>query len=325
MTVLVTGGAGFIGAYVVRDLLAADRRVIIFDRAPADNALDLVIPGAADLAPVAVASGDICDRALLVDLCRRHDVDHIVHLASPLTKDVDEQPTAGIRDICVGTSTVFDVAAECGIRRVVWTSSVAVFGPRDCYPPGPLANDAAHRPANLYGNAKSTCEAVARHAAATGGVDSVGLRLSVVYGAGRLRGYMSYASHLVRQAALGGPVKILPGRQRLNWQYVEEVAATVLHVLDHPATGEGCTFNSHGITHTYREAGTILADLRPDIQVVIGDDVDPALAGVVDAYDDSDLNRRFDYTPHWALADGLRATLDTYERMVSDAPAAVWR
>jgi nucleoside-diphosphate-sugar epimerase len=323
MTVLVTGGAGFIGAYVVRALLASDRAVVVFDRMPADNALDLVPHGRE--APVAVVAGDICDGDLLRELCDRHDVDRIVHLASPLTKDVDEAPTSGLRDICVGTSTVFDVAAACSVRRVVWTSSVAVFGPSGGYPPGPLADDAPHRPTSLYGRAKSICEAVAEHATASGRVDTVGLRLSVVYGAGRLRGYMSYASHLVREAALGGPVTMRPGRQRLHWQYVDEVASTVSHVLDHPAPGGGRTFNCHGVTHTYGEAGAVLRRLRPDVDIVIGDELDPALADVVDDYDDSSLNRRFDYTPRWTFEGGLEATLETYERIVADDPAAARR
>jgi nucleoside-diphosphate-sugar epimerase len=323
MTILVTGGAGFIGAYVVRSLLASGHAVVVFDRAPADNALDLVPHG--DEAPIDVVAGDICDGELLGELCRRHGVDRIVHLASPLTKDVDAATTSGLRDICVGTSTVFDVAAACGVGRVVWTSSVAVFGPSDGYQPGPLADDAPHRPTSLYGRAKSICEAVAEHATATRGIDTVGLRLSVVYGAGRLRGYMSYASHLVRQAALGGPVTITPGQQRLHWQYVDEVASTVVHVLDHPSPGNGRTFNCHGVTHTYGDAGRVLRELRPDVDVVIGDELDPALVGVVDDYDDTALNRHFGYTPRWTFAAGLQATLETYERMVADDPAVARR
>ncbi len=261
MTVLVTGGAGFIGAYVVRSLLASGHAVVVFDRAPADNALDLVPHG--DEAPIDVVAGDICDGELLGELCRRHGVDRIVHLASPLTKDVDAATTSGLRDICVGTSTVFDVAAACGVGRVVWTSSVAVFGPERRLPARATRRRRPASTTSLYGRAKSICEAVAEHATATRGIDTVGLRLSVVYGAGRLRGYMSYASHLVRQAALGGPVTITPGRQRLHWQYVDEVAATVVHVLDHPSPGSGRTFNCHGVTHTYGDAGRVFASCGP--------------------------------------------------------------
>ena len=162
---------------------------------------------------------------------------------------------------------------------------------------------------------------MAQHATATSGIDTVGLRLSVVYGAGRLRGYMSYASHLVRQAALGGPVAITAGQQHLNWQYVEEVASTVVHVLEHESTGGGRTFNSHGVVNSYGDAGRVLARLRPALEIAIGDDLDPALNGVVTDYDDSELNRHFGYTPQWTFEDGLRATLENYEQMAADDPA----
>jgi nucleoside-diphosphate-sugar epimerase len=321
VTVLVTGGAGFIGAYVVRSLLSAGHDVVVFDRVPANNALDLVAPR--EVGPLAIEAGDIGDADRLRRVCSQHDVELVVHLASPLTKDVDEATTAGLRDICVGTSTVFDVAATCSVRRVVWTSSVAVFGPRDGYPPGPLADDAEHRPTSLYGRAKSICEAVAAHVTATRGLDTIGLRLSVVYGAGRLRGYMSYPSHLVRQAALGGPVRIAAGRQRLHWQYVEEVADTVAHVIGHPLAGDGRTFNCHGVASSFAEAGEVLHRLRPEISIIIGDDVDPALAGVADDYDDRALTTHFGYEPRWSLERGLQATLEGYERMAAEGSAAV--
>src|SRR5699024_10292982 len=137
----------------------------------------------------------------------------------------------GIRDICLGTAALFDAARAAGLRRVVWASSVAVFGPSSIYPPGPLADDAPHRPATVYGSCKSLCETLALRAHRVDGLDVVGLRLSVVYGAGRLRGYMSYPSHLLRAAAAGEAVHIPYGPQRLHWQHVEEVAAMIATAL----------------------------------------------------------------------------------------------
>ena len=133
----------------------------------------------------------------------------------------------GIRDICGGTATVFDAAHEAGLRRVVWASSVAVFGARGEYPPGrPRQTMLATDPLRLYGSCKSLCENLARRAFRRWSRRRRP-RLSVVYGAGRLRGYMSYPSHLMRRAALGEPVHIPWGRQRMHWQYVEEVADMV--------------------------------------------------------------------------------------------------
>ena len=63
--------------------------------------------------------------------------------------------------------------------------------------------------------------------------------------------------------------------------------------------------------------------MRPDISISIGDDLDPALAGVADEYDDRALTTTFGYEPRWSLERGLQATLEGYGRMVADGPAAV--
>ena len=313
-TVLVTGGAGFIGAYVTRKLIAEGLRVLVYDMQPRGNVLDLLVP---DRSPnddrLTVEAGEITDGWRLLELCRRHKIDAAVHLASPLTMDVVNNPMLGIRDICLGTQTLFAVAHEIGMRRVVWASSVAIFGPASYYPAGPLPDDAAHRPANLYGSCKSLCETLARRAVEIDKLDVVGLRLSVVYGAGRMRGYMSYPSHLMREAASEGQVNIKFGPQRLHWQYVEEVAAMAYTALVAPQIGDGRTFNAPGDCRSWAEAAEALRGARPDLLVSVGNEIDPALDGVVEDYDAGGFAERYGYHSRWPLEAGVRATLDTYD------------
>lgn len=223
----------------------------------------------------------------------------------------------GIRDICTGTATLFAVAREAKLRRVVWASSVAVFGPQSGYAPGALADDACHRPPNLYGSCKSLCENLARRADAVDGVDTVGLCLSVVYGAGRLRGYMSYPSHLMREAAAGGSVHVAYGPQRLHWQHVEEVAAMVATCLLADVPGNGRTFNGIGDSRTWREAAEAIRLARPALNVTVGEEYDPALTGTVEDYDASAFASRYGYALGWPLERGVRETLDTYARMAA--------
>jgi nucleoside-diphosphate-sugar epimerase len=312
-TILVTGGAGFIGAYVTRKLLAEGMRVLVYDVQPRGNVLDLLLPGRAQESNLIVEAGEITDGWRLLQLCRAHRVEAAVHLASPLTMDVVNNPMTGIRDICMGTQTLFFVAREIGMRRIVWASSVAIFGPAADYPPGPLPDDAVHRPANLYGSCKSLCETLARRAAGIDAIDVVGLRLSVVYGAGRMRGYMSYPSHLMREAVANGRVHIKFGPQRLHWQYVDEVAAMAVAALTSPNPGGGRTFNAPGDCRSWVEAAAALKQARPSLTITVGDDVDPALAGVVEDYDATGFFDQYGYRSLWPLQAGVRATLDTYD------------
>jgi UDP-glucose 4-epimerase len=312
-SVLVTGGAGFIGAYVVEALLAQGHPVVAYDLQPRGNVLDLLLP--AGTPGLVLEAGEITDGWRLLDICRRYRIGAAVHLASPLTKDVAANPITGIRDICSGTATVLAAAREATLRRVVWASSVAVFGPQGAYPPGPLSDDAFHRPASLYGSCKSLCETLAREAHVADGLDVTGLRLSVVYGAGRLRGYMSYPSHLMRDAASGTAVHVPYGAQRLHWQHVKEVAGAILSVLQSPRAGEGRTYNAPGDCRSWRDAAEIIRAARAGLDVTIGDEADPALADVVDDYDAGSLAGDYGYRLAWPLERGVAQTLAAYDAM----------
>lgn len=321
-TALVTGGAGFIGSYVSRRLVADGWRVLIYDAEATGNVLAMLMPGASRDPRIHVESGAITDGGRLRELCVAHDVEVAIHLASPLTQDVTARPAAGIADICLGTAAVFEAAHAAGVRRVVWASSVAVFGQRGDYPPGPLANDACHRPPTLYGSCKSLCETLARRAFETDGLDVVGLRLSVVYGAGRLRGYMSYPSHMLRQAAAGEAVHIPWGRQPLHWQYVEEVADLVAMLLVPGAGGGGRTYNAPGDCRTWSDFGAALSAAQPGLAVTIADGMDPVLADVVEDYDAGALAEACGYRMRWPLERAVPDALARYRDMVATARAA---
>jgi nucleoside-diphosphate-sugar epimerase len=315
-TILVTGGAGFIGAYVTRRLISEGFRVVVYDLHPRGNVLDLLMPGHAELenAPI-LEAGEVTDGFRLMALCRRYGVVSVVHLASPLTMDVVANPMAGIRDICLGTHAIFATAREARLRRVVWASSVAVFGPAADYAAGPLAEDTFHRPPNVYGSAKSLCETMARQMAETDGLDILGLRLSVVYGAGRLRGYMSYPSHLMREAAKADAVTVRYGDQRLHWQYVEEVASMVLAALRSDRRSPGDVYNAFGDCRSWRDVAAALQSLRPELAVEIRDEIDDALAGTVEDYQASGFTRDYGVVREWPLEAGIADTLRTYKAM----------
>lgn len=322
--VLVTGGAGFIGSYVVRDLLHAGARVIAYDLFPDGNALPEIVGTPPADGRLRVARGTVIDGDELRRICNKHRVSQIVHLASPLTQDVNDDPLGGVRNICEGTATVFEVARECRVRRVVWASSVAVFGARSDYPPGPLANDAAHRPTSLYGSCKSLCEQMASTYRENSRLDTIGLRLTVVYGPGRLRGYMSFPSELIRAAAFDEAVEVPIADQPINWQYVGDVAALIVHALAAPAPRD-LVFNTWGDVRTFREAGELLQQLAPNVSVAFSEDpVDDGHRALLDApsaFDDSELRQQLGYAPAFTLERGLRDSFRAFRRRAREAPA----
>jgi nucleoside-diphosphate-sugar epimerase len=286
VSVLVTGGAGFVGSYVVRDLLLEGNQVIVYDAHTESNALDLVLPQRPRSDVLTVVQGAISDTWRLFRLCEEREVDRIVHLASPLTQDVVADPTSGIRDICGGTAAIFELARAFSIHRVVWASSVAVFGGRSLYGDVPVPNDALHRPENLHGSCKSLCERMALDYRSAYGVDSIGLRLSVVYGPARLR---------------------------------EEVAAMLLRALNRAVQPRDIVFNTCGEVRTFREVAVILSRLAPDANITLSteaaDDGQLMLQEAPIDYDDSVFRAQLAYEPRYQLEQGIEASIIAFRRM----------
>jgi nucleoside-diphosphate-sugar epimerase len=323
--VLVLGGAGFVGAYVVRRLLDCGERVLVYDAAPGGNSLTRVF-GEYDAeqpsSRLTIERGTLTDAWRLLRTCERHGVDRIVHLASPLTQDVAEDASSGVRDICLGTAAVFEIARALRVRRVVWTSSVAVFGGRRDYPAGAIANDAPHRPDSLYGSCKSLCERMALDYRDRHDVDSIGLRLTVVYGPGRLRGYMSFPSELIRYAAAGLPLEVPLADVAMNWQYVEDVASCVVHALD-VARPRDLVFNTSGEVRTFREAAEVLGGLAPGLDMTFltepRDDAERQLTEAPSQFDDALLREQLGWEPAFSLERGVSASFAAFARRSGDA------
>jgi UDP-glucose 4-epimerase len=317
--VLVTGGAGFVGSYIVDRLLARGERVVAYDvttggalRSAAEQADGLV-----------VELGSVTEPWRLLRLCQEHGVDRIVHLASPLTVDVSVNPLRGVQDVCEGTANVFEAARVIRARRVVWASSAAVFGNRSSYPPGPLANDAAHRPQSVYGGCKSLCEQMALAYRDRWGLDSIALRLTLVYGPFRHRGYMSFPSEIIRRVASGRPARVPIADQLVNWQYVVDVAELIGHCLDAQAPAD-VAFNTSGDIRSMREAGEILERLVPGADISYSDesadDGQRVLREIPYEYSDASLRAQLGYVSAWPLERGIEDSLAALSRSKPDNP-----
>src|SRR4249920_1786908 len=121
MTVLVTGGAGYIGSHTVRALLAADRDVVVLD--------SLELGRREDLLGAPLVEGDIHDEALVEQMCRDRGVDAIVHFAA--YKSVGESmgaPGKYWRNNVDGTARLVEAAMRAGVHAIVFSSSCSVYG-----------------------------------------------------------------------------------------------------------------------------------------------------------------------------------------------------
>ena len=304
-TCLVTGGTGFIGAYVVRDLIGASHDVTVIDVQPDLPTLRLIAPAAADR--VRVIRADVAVAPQLFAAIAETRPEIILHLASPLPPQSEEDASESLRVMTDGHVNVLEAARIFGVRRVVWASATSVFG-RPEHHGGldvPVPNDAPHYPETLYGICKSTNERLSALYRQRFRVDSIGLRFNQGYGPGKKRG-RPFGYRLFEHALLGEPYRVPYGDDLVNWQYVEDIATIIIRAAQAPPT-RAHVFNTTGDVITMRETVKVLTDLLPGAPL----ELEPGMTGLTWRYDTTTLEAEIGPPPPVAVADGFRRTIAT--------------
>jgi nucleoside-diphosphate-sugar epimerase len=308
----LTGGYGCIGSWIVRDLLARDDRVWVYDLREDPRRLRLLLPED-EVRRVGFVPGDVTDLPALRAALARHEISHVVHLAGLQVPVCRADPVLGARVNVLGTLAVFEAVRAAGeqVRRLVYASSAAVFGPPGDYPPGPLSDDVPLSPTTHYGYFKVCNEGNARVYFRDAGLSSIGLRPWTVYGVGRDFGMTSEPTRAIKSLALGRPYRISYGGWQ-DLQYVEDVAGAFVRCLEAPYTG----------AKSYNLRGDVV-DLPAFHRALCA--VEPAAAHLVThgeaqipiAYDldDGALRRDLGPMPRTSLAEGIRRTLAHFRRL----------
>ena len=308
MHYVVTGGTGFVGAYVVRDLLQAGHDVTVFDLTPNLEFLEDVL--GEPPRDLRIVSGDVRDLPLLLRTFREAGPERVVHLASTLGAGSELNPLRTVQVNLEGTIHAFEAALEVGAEKVVWASSIAVFGPTMLRPDESVANDAYHAPVLLYGACKTFLEQLAGNYRCERELDAVGLRFSIVYGYGKAltvdRG--SRAAHLtelIEKPALGQPAAVPYGDDLQNLLYVEDAARAV--VLASQALGTASAgLNVGGEDVLLRDAAAIVQELLPEARIEVLPGVRDGSAG----YELETTAKEISYEPAFSLREGLRRNIN---------------
>ncbi|HEX5415934.1 MAG TPA: NAD(P)-dependent oxidoreductase [Chloroflexota bacterium] len=204
MAILITGGGGYIGRWLAHELLAKDIGVVAFDLRAPDPAWRPTLP-----AGVGFIAGDITDRASFVELAKSQDFSAIVHLAGIVTMGCERDPDLGMKVNLGGTHTVLEAARLAGIPRVVFASTISVYGPNVIQPMTETTTPA--EPLTWYGQSKLLAEQLGLYYQRRWGLDFRATRLAAIVGPSRNAASGSatmYTSLIIEKAALGQPYEI---------------------------------------------------------------------------------------------------------------------
>ena len=215
MSVLLTGGSGFIGLPLTKELVSKGNHVIVLDPQPNLTILQRLGEG------VKVVQGDVTHYDEVLQVMREYQVKDVFHLAAILSTACEENPSLCFRVNVEGTVNVLEASRAVGVRKFIFPSSIATYGPGVATP---VNGEARQEPLTFYGATKVFCELWGLQYYRKFGIDFRSVRLPSIIGPGRLDGGASvYASLMIEKPAIGDKYTV----------YVdEETSIPLLYIKD---------------------------------------------------------------------------------------------
>jgi nucleoside-diphosphate-sugar epimerase len=309
MKFLVTGGSGFIGLSVVRNLLGRGIATVA-----SDAHLD---PGTiAKLAGAAIEKMDVTDAQAIDNVFERQGViTHCIHLAYVMSAEVEANFVLGANVNVLGMINMFEAAVRHRLQRLVFTSSETVYGPsQDRYGKRPVVEDDYCAPADhffTYGVMKILDEFIGRKYVEKHGAFLACTRPAVVFGHGRKRGSLLWAEDFASRPAKGETARLPFSRHsRDTWIYKDDCAEQLVRLALKPKL-EHFAYNNGGASASGDEIAAAVSRWLPDAQFEF-DETKPRTP-LIDWQDGERLASEIGFKTR-SLNDGVRAHINEARR-----------
>ena len=309
---LVTGAKGFIGAWIVKELVDRGDQPWVFD-IDTESARLAALLTPEQMSPVKFLQGDITQFKDVESAIVDHGISHVLHLAGIQVPFCAADPLRGAMINVVGTLNVFEVAKKRRdiVKSLVYASSAAVFGPEENYGSGTIKEGAPLMPGTHYGVFKQCNEGNARVYFQNDGLSSVGLRPGSVYGVGRDRGMTSAPTKAIKATVIGQPytIRYTGG---MDLEYVRDTARIFIRCAEAGLTGAKA-YSLRGDVMRVSDFLSTLATLMPASKALIKSE-GKSLPVSYD-FDDGLLHQDLKSVPHTPVEEGIRETAAIFARL----------
>ena len=291
--IIIFGGTGFLGSWIVKNFVKRDYKVTIFDLKIETELLKKLI--GKDIEKIKFLKGDVTNYEEVLEATV--NMDHVVNLAGLMTPDCSRNPSLGAEVNVLGSINVFEATKARGIKFVVYASSAGVFGEKDKYFPFPETH---------YGAFKLAVEGIARAYYNEANISSVGIRPFVIYGPGREIGGTATVT-LACKAAKQSYNYNLNFSGKAGFVYVQDVANLVEMSINRAPVG-ALTININGITASVSDFVSKIINIIPEAKLTINGDKLSVVEEILGDHP-SDIFKNFKYT---SLNEGISNTINFY-------------
>jgi len=302
---VVTGGTGFVGAHLARTLAARGDQVTCLDVSPGTPLLD-------GLDNVEIIRCDVGWWPELMNAMQEARPELIFHSAGILSAFAEERPHAAYRVNTDGTLNVLEAAKLFGDVRVVFTSTIATYGPGV----GEVVDERTQqRPTTMYGVTKVFGELLGEYYVRRFGIDYRGIRLASVIGAGRGPGGASaYSSAIVSEPARGRAFKVPVTEQTtMPLVYIKDAVDALITVAETDASRlKRRSYGISGFSPTARELADTVRSHVPaaEVEFVPDDHMVEIVHSWPHAVDISEATADWGWTPTFGLDDAVADFVD---------------
>ena len=313
MTVLVTGGLGFIGSKVVLQLLKKDIDVLVTDLDIVKNKDKLesnILKIGKNKDKVKYQKLDITNYKEIENIFQNNKIDSVINLAYGIGTICEENPLLASKINIVGTTSIFEMIVKYKIRRLVFASSETVYGAHQEFFGNRAVTEEDYSGINnhfyTYGVMKLLNEFMAEKYIKKHGCSIAYTRPSVVFGYGRQNTAINWAEDFASKPALGQAAHLpFSKKNRDNWIYVDDCAEQLVRLALKETLNYSC-FNTGAETLDGSQLEATVKKIIPDAEIYFDENVKST--PLIDDQNDERIRKEIDFNPR-SFEEGVKCLI----------------